>query len=81
MNAHTTDEFRVRIDRKLMREAKRVAEEIGTTPGDIVRILFAQLVKRRAVPFDLVADAPREGLLDRERRNRVLRELDDSEGW
>ena len=27
------------------------------------------------------ADAPTDDLLDKTRRNRVLRELDDSEGW
>jgi len=81
MNVQVTEEFRVRVDPELLREAKRVAEEIGTTPGEMVQILFAQLVKRRAMPFDLVADAPSDGLVDRQRRNHVLRELDDSEGW
>ncbi len=28
-----------------------MAEEIGTTPGDLVRVLFAQVVKLRALPF------------------------------
>ncbi len=28
-----------------------MAEEIGTTPGDLVRMLFAQVVKLRALPF------------------------------
>ena len=76
-----TEIFRVRVERKLMADASRVAREIGTSPGELVRILFAQLVKRRSVPFDLVADAAGEGLVDKERRNQVLRELDDSEGW
>ena len=65
----------------MLRDAKRVTEEIGTTPGEVVRLLFKQLVKRRAIPFPLTADAPDEGLLDKRRRNRVLRDLDDSEGW
>ncbi len=51
MSAPTTEEFRVRLDPKLLRETKRVAEEIGTTPGDLVRMLFAQVVKLRALPF------------------------------
>ncbi len=41
----------MRIDPKLLREAKRVANEIGLTPGDIVRMLFTQLVKLRGLPF------------------------------
>ena len=51
MNAPTTEEFRVRIDPRLLRETRRVAEEIGTTPGEWVRMLFAQVVKPRALPF------------------------------
>ena len=51
MSAPTTEEFRVRIHPKLLRETQRVAEEIGTTPGDLVRMLFAQVVKLRALPF------------------------------
>ena len=35
----------------------------------------------RAIPFNLSADAHEAGLVDKKRRNRVLRELDDSEGW
>jgi antitoxin component of RelBE/YafQ-DinJ toxin-antitoxin module len=77
-----TDIFRVRVERKLLKDASRVAEEIGTTPGEVVRLLFAQLVKRRAVPFNLTADAPAaDGLVDLQRRNQLLRDLDDSEGW
>jgi antitoxin component of RelBE/YafQ-DinJ toxin-antitoxin module len=73
-----TDIFRVRVDRKLLARASRVAEDIGTTPGELVRLLFAQLVKRRRVPFSLCADA--DGLLDVEHRNKILRDLDDSQG-
>lgn len=73
-----TDIFRVRIERKLLQDASRISEEIGTSPGELVRILFAQLVKRRSVPFELSAD---DDLLDVPRRNRILRQLDDSEGW
>ena len=78
-NCAMTDIFRVRIERKLMAQTSRVAKEIGTTPGEIVRLLFAQLVKRRRIPFSLAADA--DDLVDVKRRNQILRELDDSEGW
>ncbi len=73
--------FRCRIDRKLLSEATRVSEEIGTTPEEIVRLLFAQLVKARRVPFALAADAPDDELVDMARRNRIWGELDDAEGW
>ena len=67
-----TEEFRVRIDRSLVRKAKRVAEEMGTTPGEIVRMLFAQLVKRRAIPFPLQADNPEAEVLGSPRRRSEL---------
>ena len=54
-NCGMTDIFRVRIERSLVKKATRVAEEIGTTPGEIVRMLFAQLVRQRAIPFSLSA--------------------------
>jgi addiction module RelB/DinJ family antitoxin len=76
-----TDIFRVRIERKLLAKASRVAEEMGTTPGEIVRLLFTQVVKRRAIPFSVSADGRNDDLVDVKRRNRVLRDLDDSEGW
>ena len=72
MSDAATEEFRVRVDRKLIVQARRVAEEIGTSPGELVRLLFAQLVKRRAVPFPLQADSPEAELLgSSERRSKM----------
>ena len=51
-----------------MKEANRVAKDIGTTPGEIVRLLFKQLVKRRAIPFPLQADAPEDEILQSAKR-------------
>jgi len=77
-----TELFKVRIERKLLSEATDVADEIGTTPDEVVRLLFKQMVKRRAIPFPLNADAPEEvELVNKERRNEIWRQLDDSEGW
>jgi antitoxin component of RelBE/YafQ-DinJ toxin-antitoxin module len=63
MSESLTEEFRVRVDRKLIEAARRVSEEIGTSPGELVRLLFTQLVKRRAVPFPLQADSLEEEVL------------------
>jgi addiction module RelB/DinJ family antitoxin len=71
----------VRIERKLLAKTSRVAEEMGTTPGEIVRLLFTQVVKRRKIPFSVSAERDSDELVDVKRRNRVLRDLDDSEGW
>jgi antitoxin component of RelBE/YafQ-DinJ toxin-antitoxin module len=51
MRAQETEEFRVRIDPKILKETKRVADNLGTTPGEIVRMLFAQVVKLGGLPF------------------------------
>jgi addiction module RelB/DinJ family antitoxin len=72
MNAQATEEFRVRIDRALIKQAKRVAEEIGTTPGEVVRLLFRQTVKRRAIPFPLQADSPESEVLGSPKRRSAL---------
>ena len=77
-----TETFRCRVDRKLLAEATRVAEQIGTTPGEIVRMLFTQLVKRRELPFSASANSQAgDNLVDIARRNRIWRQLDDAEGW
>jgi addiction module RelB/DinJ family antitoxin len=72
MNAQAAEEFRVRIDRNLARQARRVAEEIGTSPGEVVRMLFAQMVKRRAIPFPLQADSPEDEVLGSAKRRSGL---------
>jgi addiction module RelB/DinJ family antitoxin len=72
MNAQATEEFRVRTDRNLARQARRVAEEISTSPGEAVRMLFAQMVKRRAIPFPLQADSPEDEVLGSAKRRTEL---------
>ena len=72
MNAQATEEFRVRINRTLIKQAKLVAEEIGTTPGEVVRLLFRQMVRRRAIPFPLQADSPESEVLGSPKRRAEL---------
>jgi antitoxin component of RelBE/YafQ-DinJ toxin-antitoxin module len=67
-----TEMFRCRIERKLIREATRVAEEIGTTPGEVVGMLFAQMAKRRMIPFPLQADAAEDEVLAPARRRAAM---------
>jgi addiction module RelB/DinJ family antitoxin len=71
-----TDIFRVRIERKLIQQASKVAEEIGTTPGEVVRMLFKQMAKRRTIPFPLQADSPEDEIFtSAERRNKLADEF------
>jgi len=77
-----TEIFRVRVDPKLLKQARVVAKEIRTTPAEFVRIMLTQLVKQRAIPFLLQAPGETEAdLVNIQRRNRIWRSFDDSEGW
>jgi addiction module RelB/DinJ family antitoxin len=67
-----TEVFQCRIDCALMAKAKEVAKEIGTTPGEVVRLMFAQMVKRRAIPFPLQADSPEHEVLSPAKRRAQL---------
>jgi addiction module RelB/DinJ family antitoxin len=71
-----TEVFQCRVERELVAKAKIVAKEIGTTPAEVVRLMFAQMVKRRAIPFPLQADSPEdEALSSPKRRARLWDEL------
>jgi antitoxin component of RelBE/YafQ-DinJ toxin-antitoxin module len=71
-----TEVFQCCVDRDLIARAKKVAKEIGTTPGEVVRLTFAQMVKRRAIPFPLQADSPEDEVLSpAKRRARLWDEL------
>ena len=60
------------MDRDLIRRANKVAEEIGTSPGEVVRLMFTQMVKRRAIPFPLQAETPESEVLSTaERRSKL----------
>ena len=59
-----------------MAQANKVSKEIGIAPGDLVRALFTQLVKRRAVPFPLHADNLEDEVIGPvERRAKLWDEL------
>lgn len=62
----------MRLERGLIRRANKVAQEIGTTPGEIVRMMFTQMVKRRTIPFPLQADSPESEILSPARRRSEM---------
>ena len=71
--------FRCRIEKPLLDKANRVTTQLGTSTAEMFRIFVAQIARTGRVPLKL--EAQTDDLLDVERRNRVLRSLDDSEGW
>lgn len=71
-NCSMTEVFQCRMDRRLAAKAKAIAKEIGTTPGEVVRLMFTQMVKRRAIPFPLQADSPEDEVLSSPKRRAKL---------
>jgi len=71
--------FRCRIEKPLLEKANRVTTRLGTSTAEMFRIFVAQIAQTGRVPLSLAPEP--KGLVDRERRNRVLKDLDDSEGW
>jgi len=74
-----TETFRCRIEAPLLEAAQRVADEIGTTPGEVVRLCFKQMVRRRAIPFPLEADAPEDELSSPARRAALWDEMNEGQ--
>ncbi len=70
--------FRVRVDEEDLAKADAVAESVGTKTPEIVRMFIHQVARTGKVPISMSAQ---DELLDVKRRNRILRELDDAEGW
>lgn len=72
-----TEQVHYRIERSLVKRAKKICAEMGITPSQAVSMFFAQLVRSRGLPFrPTTAEEP---LIDVEHRNRILRTLDDTE--
>ena len=71
--------FRCRIEKPLLDKANRVTTQLGTSTAEMFRIFVAQIARTGQVPLKLQAQS--DDLLGVERRNQVLRDLDDSEGW
>jgi antitoxin component of RelBE/YafQ-DinJ toxin-antitoxin module len=71
--------FRCRIEKPLLDKANKVTRQLGTSTAEMIRIFVAQIARTGKVPLKLQATS--DDLLDAKRRNAVLRDLDDSEGW
>ena len=71
--------FRCRVEKPLLEKANRVTTRLGTSTAEMFRIFVAHIAHTGKVPLNLAPEP--EARLDRARRNRVLRDLDDSEGW
>ncbi len=61
-----------RIDPELKRQAEAVLEEIGLKPRAALELFYKQIVKRRAIPFPVQADAPEDQVLSSAARRNAL---------
>jgi addiction module RelB/DinJ family antitoxin len=65
-----------RIDPELKRQAEAVLEEIGLKPKAALELFYKQIIKRRAIPFPVIADSPEDEVLSSaERRNSLADEF------
>jgi antitoxin component of RelBE/YafQ-DinJ toxin-antitoxin module len=71
--------FQCRIEKSLREKPNRVTTRLGTSTAEMFRIFVAQIAHTGKVPLNL-APEPEAGL-DRARRNRVLRDLDQHPGY
>ena len=71
--------FRCRIEKPLLDKANKVTQQLGTSTAEMIRIFVAQIARTGKVPLKLQTQPG--DLLGVERRNQILRDLDDSEGW
>ena len=55
--------FRARVDKRLLREAQGICEEMGLDTQEAVRLFLAALVRRRELPFKLSTETPEDELL------------------
>ncbi len=71
--------LRVRVNKRLLAKAKAVTAELGTSPGEIIRLCLTQLVKRQAIPFPVQVETPEDEVLTPlARRRSLLEELSES---
>jgi antitoxin component of RelBE/YafQ-DinJ toxin-antitoxin module len=73
--------FRCRVDPRPLKRAEKIAADLGTSLPEAFRIFVAQIARTGRVPLSMSVNLEPEVLLDKAARNRVWRQLDDSEGW
>lgn len=73
--------FRCRVEPKLLKRAAKVAEKLGTSLPETVRIFVAEIARTGSVPLSLSTRSDAHLLINKKTRNKMLRSLDDTETW
>ena len=79
-NCGMTVIFRGRVDPRKLKKAEKVAQDLGTSVPELVRIFIAEVARTGSVPVSMAVKAE-EPLFSKERRNRIWASLDDTEAW
>ena len=72
--------FRGRVDPRRLKKAEKVAEDLGTSVPELVRIFIAEVARTGSVPVSMAIKAE-EPLFNKKRRNQIWASLDDTETW
>jgi addiction module RelB/DinJ family antitoxin len=72
--------FRCRVEKPLLKKAEKVTQSLGTSTGEMVRIFLAQIARTGRVPLKLEVEN-NDILPSKAVRNRLMRELDDTQSW
>lgn len=66
--------FRARVDKRLLRQAQAICEEMGLDTQEAVRLFLAAVVRRRELPFKVSTETPEDELLQPQARRASLLE-------
>jgi addiction module RelB/DinJ family antitoxin len=67
-----TEMFRCRVEKSLLKSAQEVAQEMGTSTSELVRVFFKALVKQGQLPFTPKADSEEDEALGSPRCRREM---------
>jgi antitoxin component of RelBE/YafQ-DinJ toxin-antitoxin module len=73
--------FRCRVNKLLLDKAEKVAQSVGTSTGEMVRIFLAEIARTGRVPVILSLERDSDALVSKTARNRIMRSLDDTKSW
>ena len=74
--------FRCRVKPHLLKKARKVSADLGTSLEETVRMFMSQIARTDSIPLNLSVN-PDDNLVDAKRRNEMWTTLDDSgpEDW
>jgi addiction module RelB/DinJ family antitoxin len=67
-----TEMLRLRVDKRLLKNAHEVSQEMGTSTAELVRIFLKALVKNRQLPFIPKTETEEDELLGPIERRRMM---------